>query len=168
MLCLFWLQLKLVSFSNCLRRVFFLVDDYCNCDRGCQTGSEDIKIIEWSQQSCKFLWCIWGSWQRLYSNGVSFFAVVYLWCLRKFLSWFYGICESIRSLILMGYAFFRLCEGGELLDRILSRYSYLMLSWTRATRLAFIAISGVTPRIAWRKTDSGFISVFCWIFFMAR
>jgi len=36
------------------------------------------------------------------------------------------------------------------------------------TRLAFTAISGVNPRIAWRKTDSGFVYVFYWIFFIAR
>lgn len=31
-----------------------------------------------------------------------------------------------------GLCIFRLCEGGELLDRILSRYSHLMLSRTCA------------------------------------
>jgi len=36
------------------------------------------------------------------------------------------------------------------------------------TRLAFTAISGVTPRIVWCNTYSGFVYVFCWILFIAR
>ena len=44
---------------------------------------------------------------------------------------------------------FRLCKGGELLDRILSRYSYLMLSrirailyWEKEESSTFLVIAG--------------------------
>lgn len=100
----------------------FLVDDSSNCCWGCQARSKDIKSFNWTWKCGTIPQCIWGWLLRVYSDGVSFFvgALYFMPVLLSFslICWICLINHRVNFFIVVPT---RLCEGGELLDRILSK-----------------------------------------------
>ena len=122
-----------------------ILDDNHHSDWGCEKRSQDPEGSYWTSKSREVLWCLWGWLQCVYSYGVSFPTILKLFFLKRKEKIYSPICEiSFSSYCLGAHGFMlwcftpnwdqmpccicayhshlcRLCEGGELLDRILSR-----------------------------------------------